>query len=59
MVLRHILAVLCEVFSITCIMTEGWIEQDPLHGRGYLKTLCMAAPIDNEEALHHRIVDAC
>jgi hypothetical protein len=32
MVLRHILAVLCEMFSITPIMTDGQVEEDPLHG---------------------------
>jgi hypothetical protein len=26
---------------------------------GHLKPLVYAAPVDNEEALHHRIVDAC
>jgi hypothetical protein len=26
---------------------------------GTPKTLVYAAPVDNEEALHHRIVDAC
>jgi hypothetical protein len=26
---------------------------------GHLKTLLCAAPVDNEEALHHRIVDTC
>jgi hypothetical protein len=26
---------------------------------GYLKILVYAAPVDNEEALHRRIVDAC
>jgi hypothetical protein len=26
---------------------------------GYLSTLIYAAPVDKEEALHHRIVDAC
>jgi hypothetical protein len=26
---------------------------------GHLKTLVYAAPVDNEEARHHRIVDAC
>jgi hypothetical protein len=26
---------------------------------GHLKTLVCAAPVDNEEALHQRIVDAC
>jgi hypothetical protein len=29
---RHILAVLCEMFSITRIMTDGYVEEDPLHG---------------------------
>jgi hypothetical protein len=32
MVLRHILAVLCEVFSVIAIMTDGQVEEDPLHG---------------------------
>jgi hypothetical protein len=32
MVLRHISAVLCEMFSITPIMIYGWLEEDPLHG---------------------------
>jgi hypothetical protein len=26
---------------------------------GHLKPLVYAAPVDNEEALHHRTVDAC
>jgi hypothetical protein len=26
---------------------------------GHLKTLVYATPVDNEEALHHHIVDAC
>jgi hypothetical protein len=26
---------------------------------GHLRTLVYAAPVDTEEALHHRIVDAC
>jgi hypothetical protein len=26
---------------------------------GHLKTLVYAAPVDNKEALHQRIVDAC
>jgi hypothetical protein len=26
---------------------------------GHLKTLVYAAPVDNEEALHHCIMDAC
>jgi hypothetical protein len=32
MVLRHILAVLCEMFSITLIMTGGYLEEVSLHG---------------------------
>jgi hypothetical protein len=37
---------------------------DPLNGLHawileHLKTFSYAAPVDNEEALHHRIVDAC
>jgi hypothetical protein len=27
--------------------------------RGYRKTIVYAAPVDNEKALHHRIVNAC
>jgi hypothetical protein len=26
---------------------------------GHLKSLAYAAPVDNEETLHHRVVDAC
>jgi hypothetical protein len=26
---------------------------------GHLKTVVYATPVDNEEALHHRIADAC
>jgi hypothetical protein len=29
------------------------------HLWGHLKTLVYAAPVDNEEAFYHRIVDAC
>jgi hypothetical protein len=47
MVLRHILAALCEMFSF------GFLPV------GTPKTPVYAAPVDNEEALHHRIVDAC
>jgi hypothetical protein len=32
MALRPILAVLCEMFSITLIITGGFIEEVPLHG---------------------------
>jgi hypothetical protein len=73
MVLRHILAVLCQVFSVKPIMTGRQVEEDPLHGLhsphtwipristcgGHLKILVYAAPVDNEEALKHCIVDAC
>jgi hypothetical protein len=31
MVLWHVLAMLCEMFSITPIMTDGQVEQEPLH----------------------------
>jgi hypothetical protein len=31
-VLRHILAVLCEMFAITLNMNNGYIEEDLLHG---------------------------
>jgi hypothetical protein len=67
-VLRHILAVLCEMFSITPIVTEGgsilWPPRFSPHSNhldfyllGHHKTLVYAAPVDNEEA--HGIVDAC
>jgi hypothetical protein len=29
--IRHILAALCEMFSITPIVTDGWVREDPLH----------------------------
>jgi hypothetical protein len=32
MVLRHILGLLWEMFSVTPIMTDGQVEEDPLHG---------------------------
>jgi hypothetical protein len=72
MVLRHILAVLCEMFLITTIKTDGWAGEHPVHvftlvyfvSSGFLlwvqlKTLVCAAPVDKAKALHHRIVDAC
>jgi hypothetical protein len=31
MVLQHILAMLCEMFHMTPIMTNGYKEEDPLH----------------------------
>jgi hypothetical protein len=68
-VLRHTLAMLCEMLLITSIMTE----EDPLHGLyshqirilwiftcgGHLKHLTYVAPVGNEEAFHHLIVIAC
>jgi hypothetical protein len=68
MVLWHILAILCDMFSITPIMTGGptaWPPCSPdlnllnFYPWGHLKTPVYAAPVDNEEALHHRIMDAC
>jgi hypothetical protein len=32
MVLRHIVAVLCEMFSVTTVLTDRSVEEDPLHG---------------------------
>jgi hypothetical protein len=32
MLLWYILGVLCEIFSITPIMANGWVEEGPLHG---------------------------
>jgi hypothetical protein len=32
MLLRHILVVLCEMFSVTPIMSDGQVEEDPLYG---------------------------
>jgi hypothetical protein len=72
-VLRHNLAALCEMFSVTPLMVEGQVEDEPLHGLhapchirilwiftcgGHLIILVYAALVDKEEALH-RILDAC
>jgi hypothetical protein len=64
MVLRHILAVLCETFSVTSIIFDEYAEEDPLHDLHacqiwILPALVYAAPVVNEGALHHLIVDAC
>jgi hypothetical protein len=32
MVLQHILAVLCKMFSITLAMGDGQVEQETMHG---------------------------
>jgi hypothetical protein len=58
--------------SVIRIMTDGKVEEDLLHGLhspdfnpldfylwGHLTTPTYAAPVDNQEALHHCIVDAC
>jgi hypothetical protein len=72
MVLRHVLAGLCEMLSVTPIITDRYIEEDPLHRphTGQIWILCNLTPrdtckplytqllLDNEEALH-RAVDAC
>jgi hypothetical protein len=31
-VLRHILAALCEIPSAATIMSDGWVEEGSLHG---------------------------
>jgi hypothetical protein len=68
MVLRHILAELCEMFSVTPNMTDGNVKQDLLHGLHarqiwilwrQLKTIVYAAPVDSKQALQHRTVDGC
>jgi hypothetical protein len=73
MVLQHILAVLCEMFSITYVYHDRWIgrggtawpprspDLNPLdvYLWGHLKALEYVAPADNEVALHHGILDTC
>jgi hypothetical protein len=60
--------VLNNTYHVRWIGTGGptaWPPRSPclslleLYLRGHLKTLVYAAPVDNEEALHHRTVDAC
>jgi hypothetical protein len=36
--LRHISAVLCEVFSVTLAMPNGYVEEDRLHGLHVYRT---------------------
>jgi hypothetical protein len=65
----HILAVLCEVaYHDRGIGTGGataWSPRSPdfnpldFYLWGHLKSLVYAVPVDNEEALHHRIMNAC
>jgi hypothetical protein len=69
-VLRHILAVLCEMFSVSWLMGRqrrthcmasilARFESSEFLPMGNLNTLVYASPVDNEEAPHHRILDAC
>jgi hypothetical protein len=68
-VLSHILAVVCEMFSETTVMTDGQIGEDQLRdprfeSSGFLpvgtpKTTVCAAPVGSEEALHRGIDDFC
>jgi hypothetical protein len=74
MVLRHIVAVLCEMRNLNKSYHDRWIAREgptawpplsldfnPLdfYLWGHLETLLHAASVDNEETLHRRIVDAC
>jgi hypothetical protein len=67
MVLRHILAVLCEMFPVTPFMRgpTAWPPRSPdlnpldFYPWEHLNVLVHAVLVDNEEALHHRNVDAC
>jgi hypothetical protein len=52
------------MFSATSVMADGQVEEDPPHGlharrTWILTSLVYATPVDNEESLHRRIVDAC
>lgn len=62
MMLLHLLAVPCEVFSITPTawspLTPDFTSPD-FFLLGHIGTLVYAAPIHNGEALHHLIVDVC
>jgi hypothetical protein len=66
MVLRH--SVRCSQYHDRWIGRGGptaWPPRSPdlnpldSYLWGYINTLVYAAPVDNEEALHHRTVDAC
>jgi hypothetical protein len=68
-VLRLISAALCEVFSITPMMTDGLVENNPCPRSadlnppnvqlcGHLKSLLYAAAVDSEKALDDVVVDA-
>jgi hypothetical protein len=70
---ENILTVLCEMFSITPIMTDGlgrvgptaWSPCSPdlnpldFYLWGHLKSLMYESSVNNEEMFHHHIVDAC
>lgn len=66
MVLRGVRDILCNTYNDRWIGRGGHISRLPRFGfesSGFflwehLKSLAYAAPIDNEEALHRRIVDA-
>jgi hypothetical protein len=56
------------MFSITAATTDGEVKEDIVYGLhapqtgllwGQLKAIACAAPVENDEALHHRTVDAC
>jgi hypothetical protein len=68
--LRHILAVLCAMFSILWPMdmwrmthcmasTLARFESSGFLPVGTPNSFVYAAPVDNGEALHHRTVDGC
>jgi hypothetical protein len=69
MVLRHLFVVLCEMSSITSIMTDGpgivWLLRSPdlnpldLYLWGHLKALVYTAPVDNEDTHNHACQTIC
>jgi hypothetical protein len=68
MILRALLAVLCEICHNRWTGRGGptvWPPRSPhlnpldFNLWGHLNTLMYAPPVKNEEALNHRIVDAC
>jgi hypothetical protein len=54
-----------DVLNNTCHDRGAWPSRSPdlntlyFYLSSHLKTLVYAAPVDNEEALHHGTVDAC
>jgi hypothetical protein len=65
---RSVRDVLSNTYHDRCIGTEGpaaWPPRSPdfnplnFYLREQLKALVYAAPVDNEEPLHHRNVDTC